>query len=90
MKTGCNAFDSKRPVSKPMSFWLEQDELKIRFVTAANTLLGSKNEIAENFKLMSASGEWSYQSSPVTPVLEAERPCLKNNGKVFLYAIYDV
>lgn len=26
-KTGCNAFDSDRPISKPMSFWTEQDVL---------------------------------------------------------------
>ena len=25
--TGCNAFDGKRPMSKPMSFWTEQDVL---------------------------------------------------------------
>lgn len=25
---GCNAFESKRPISKPMSFWTEQDVLK--------------------------------------------------------------
>lgn len=28
MKEGCNAFDSKRPKSKPMSFWTEQDVLQ--------------------------------------------------------------
>lgn len=28
LKTGCNAFDSKRPMSKPMSFWTEQDVLQ--------------------------------------------------------------
>jgi 3'-phosphoadenosine 5'-phosphosulfate sulfotransferase (PAPS reductase)/FAD synthetase len=28
LKTGFNAFDAKRPVSKPMSFWLEQDVLR--------------------------------------------------------------
>ena len=28
LKTGCNAFEAKRPVSKPMSFWLEQDVLR--------------------------------------------------------------
>lgn len=28
LKTGCNAFDSKSPMSKPMSFWTEQDVLK--------------------------------------------------------------
>lgn len=27
MKTGCNAFNSKKPKSKPMSFWTEQDVL---------------------------------------------------------------
>ena len=28
LKNGCNAFDSKRPVSNPMSFWTEQDVLQ--------------------------------------------------------------
>lgn len=27
LQTGCNAFDNKRPVSNPMSFWTEQDVL---------------------------------------------------------------
>lgn len=27
LKTGCNAFDTDRPMSKPMSFWTEQDVL---------------------------------------------------------------
>ena len=28
LKTGCNSFDSKAPMSKPMSFWTEQDILQ--------------------------------------------------------------
>lgn len=28
LRTGCNAFDSKRPISKPLSFWTEQDVLQ--------------------------------------------------------------
>lgn len=28
LKNGCNAFDNKRPMSRPMSFWLEQDVLR--------------------------------------------------------------
>lgn len=28
LKTGCNAFEGKHPVSKPMSFWMEQDVLR--------------------------------------------------------------
>ena len=27
-KNGCNAFDSKRPISQPLSFWTEQDVLQ--------------------------------------------------------------
>lgn len=28
MKSGCNAFEGKRPMGKPMSFWAEQDVLR--------------------------------------------------------------
>ena len=28
-KTGCNTFDSDRPMSKPISFWTEQDVLRL-------------------------------------------------------------
>ncbi len=28
LKTGCNAFDNKRPISKPLGFWKEQDILQ--------------------------------------------------------------
>jgi 3'-phosphoadenosine 5'-phosphosulfate sulfotransferase (PAPS reductase)/FAD synthetase len=28
IKSGCNAFDNKRPISQPMSFWLKQDVLR--------------------------------------------------------------
>lgn len=28
LKTGCNAFEGKRPIGKPMSFWTEQDVLR--------------------------------------------------------------
>ena len=27
LRTGCNAYDSKRPMSKPLSFWMDQDVL---------------------------------------------------------------
>lgn len=33
LKNGCNAFDSKRPTSQPMSFWTEQDVLEYLSVT---------------------------------------------------------
>lgn len=33
IKTGCNAFDSSRPMSKPLSFWTEQDILQYLLLT---------------------------------------------------------
>ena len=33
LKHGCNAFDSKRPISQPMSFWTEQDVLEYLSLT---------------------------------------------------------
>lgn len=34
LSTGCNAFDNKTPISKPISFWTEQDILK--YITLFN------------------------------------------------------
>ena len=34
LNTGCNAFASKRPTSKPMSFWTEQDVLRYLQITS--------------------------------------------------------
>lgn len=31
IKSGCNAFDAKRPMSKPISFWTEQDVLNFLY-----------------------------------------------------------
>lgn len=39
IKTGCNAFDSKQPLSKPMSFWTEQDVLQ--FLKSRNIPIAS-------------------------------------------------
>lgn len=39
IKTGCNAFDSKRPQSNPMAFWTEQDVLQ--FAKGKNIKLAS-------------------------------------------------
>ena len=33
LKHGCNAFDSTRPISQPMSFWTEQDVLEYLSLT---------------------------------------------------------
>lgn len=33
LRHGCNSFDSKRPISQPMSFWTEQDVLEYLSIT---------------------------------------------------------
>ena len=39
LRTGCNAFDGKRPMGKPMSFWTEQDVL--RFIVSRDLPIAS-------------------------------------------------
>ena len=48
IKRGCNSFDSKRAISKPMSFWTEQDVLK--YIKANNLKIASVyGEVVEKF-----------------------------------------
>lgn len=47
LKHGCNAFDSKRPISMPISFWTEQDVL--RYIKDNNITIASVyGDIIEN------------------------------------------
>jgi len=49
LQTGCNAFEAKTPISKPLSFWTEQDVLKYLrdFKVQYSSVYG---DIAENSK----------------------------------------
>lgn len=50
MRTGCNAFESKRPISQPLSFWTEQDilhyikEFDIRYCSIYGDIVENKNK----------------------------------------------
>ena len=57
LQTGCNSFDSKRPVSKPMSFWTNQDVL--RYIKDFNIPIASVyGDIVEDAKgNLSTTGE---------------------------------
>lgn len=52
LKTGCNAFDSKRPISSPLGFWTEQDILEY-IVTKDLKICSVYGDIIKNEK-----GEW--------------------------------
>lgn len=55
-RTGCNAFDGKRPMGKPMSFWSEQDVL--------HYLVGSKISYCSVYgDIVASDGENEYTST---------------------------
>ena len=51
LKTGCNAFEVKRPVSNPMGFWVEQDVLhylkdfKVPYCSVYGKIIKSRNTL---------------------------------------------
>lgn len=53
-KTGCNVYDSKAPISKPMSFWTEQDILlyikqyNVPYCTVYGEIRSKKNTNGQN------------------------------------------
>jgi len=57
LQTGCNSFDSQRPISKPLSFWTNQDAL--RYIRECKIPIASVyGEIVEDAKgRLSTTGE---------------------------------
>ena len=56
IKSGCNIFDSNRPISRPMSFWTEQDVL--RYIKDNNLKIPSVyGEIKEKDNKLVTTGE---------------------------------
>lgn len=56
LKTGCNSFDSKNPMSKPISFWLQQDILryvydnKLQICSVYGDIILLEDENNDNYK----------------------------------------
>lgn len=63
LNTGCNAFASKRPVSKPLSFWTEQDVLQYFKITGIpySSIYGELGEVKkkDGIKLITTGVERS-------------------------------
>lgn len=58
-KTGCNAFDSDRPMSKPISFWTEQDILSM-ILKESIEIAPVYGKVVKDFKKMGqADGQMS-------------------------------
>jgi len=83
LKVGCNAFEGKRPISKPMSFWTEQDVLQ--YIKENDLPICSVygdviediegTEAVEGQMTMPDIVGWEDQGS-----FDAERPPLKTTG----------
>ena len=82
----CNSkFKGKHKCTTPH---FTEDEIKTRFVTAANMLLSSKNEIAENFKLISKTlfdtaaldAEKTELQSEMAVIAELTQRCVEENA----------
>ena len=71
MKQGCNAFEAKRPMSNPMSFWTEQDVL--HYIRTRGT------EIASVYGDIVEENEITGQMT-LSDCIQAEHPKLKTTG----------
>ena len=77
LQEGCNAFDCKRPHSKPMSFWTEQDVLL--YIKENNLPICSVyGEVVTDYEAM---GQCENQMSFADyGIFDSERPSLKTTG----------
>ena len=77
IKHGCNAFESKNPISNPMSFWTEQDVLL--YIKENNLPICSVyGDIVTDYETM---GQCENQMSFADfGIFDKERPLLKTTG----------
>lgn len=81
IENGCNAFDLKRPVSNPMSFWTEQDVLmyaRINNIAIPSVYGDIVEQSTENIE-----GQLCFEdveSWKSLGLFENERPCLTTTG----------
>ena len=77
IKHGCNVFESKNPISNPMSFWTEQDVL--HYIKENNLPICSVyGDVVTDYKSM---GQCENQMSLADyGIFDNERPLLKTTG----------
>lgn len=79
LQKGCNAFESRRPMSKPMSFWTEQDVLlyiKLNKIKIASVYGDVVEEGSEDGQMTI----FDYEGVADLEIFEKERPLLKTTG----------
>ena len=81
LKQGCNAFNAKKPISNPMSFWLEQDVLT--YIKSHDIKIASVyGDVVVDYETMGViDGQMSLSNLPEEfGVFDMERPILKTTG----------
>ena len=79
LKNGCNAYDSKRKCSKPLSFWTEQDVL--------HYIHDNDIEIARVYGEILAVDENGFQYEPM-PCVDCKLKCSKYQRTGCIYCAY--
>lgn len=79
VKQGCNAFDAKKPISNPMSFWFEQDVLQYIYINKIpiNPVYG---EVVVDYGDQLDGQMRLDDLSPEYGVFDLERPTYKTTG----------
>ena len=72
LKNGCNSFDSKRPISKPLSFWSEQDILLY--------ILQNNLPICSVYGEIVQEGEGDINKAGDAGLFDLDKPLLKTTG----------
>lgn len=83
LKNGCNAFDSKKPISNPMSFWTEQDVLL--YIKTYNIPIASVyGDVVVDYEGMGQiEGQMSiadFMDATGKEEFDLDRPLLKTTG----------
>jgi len=80
LQHGCNAFDAKKPVSNPMSFWKEQDVLL--YIKTYNIPIASVyGDIVVDYQAMGqVEGQMSFADFMDAEEFDLDRPLLKTTG----------
>ena len=80
LRNGCNAFESKKPISNPMSFWTERDVLL--YIKANNIEIASVyGDVVPDYQGMNlCDGQLSFNDIAGMEEFDSERPLLKTTG----------
>lgn len=79
LQNGCNSFDSKSPISNPMSFWTEQDVL-LYIKLNKLPICSVYGEVVEDAEIDGQMSIFDYEGVATKELFESDMPTLKTTG----------